>query len=136
VRLITLKEFRGRSDGKKAKKRVSVKASEPSQRRCRRCGEAGHKARTLGKKQRWILSRMPCPPISDSPHDIKSTDIVCILFDCSVPVVLRRNPSPRENIGDVRLIGMCYLYDHMEGEHFAGLTQNDIEHKAVDFRIF
>jgi hypothetical protein len=30
VRLITLKEFGRRSDGKKAKKRVSVKASEPS----------------------------------------------------------------------------------------------------------
>jgi hypothetical protein len=46
VRLTTLKEFKAHSDRKKAKKRVRVKASEPSQRRCGRCGEAGHNART------------------------------------------------------------------------------------------
>jgi hypothetical protein len=46
VRLTTLKEFGARSDGKKAKKRVRVEVGEPSQRRCGRCGEAGHNART------------------------------------------------------------------------------------------
>ena len=46
VRLTTLKEFGARSNKKKAKKRVRVKAGEPSQRRCGRCGEAGHNART------------------------------------------------------------------------------------------
>jgi hypothetical protein len=46
VRLTTLKEFRARSDRKKAKKRVRVKVGDPSQRRYGRCGEAGHNART------------------------------------------------------------------------------------------
>ena len=46
LRLTTLKEFGARSDGKKAKKRVRVEVGEPSQRRCRRCGEAGHNSRT------------------------------------------------------------------------------------------
>ena len=46
LRLTTLKEFAARSDGKKASKRVRAEAGEPSQRRCRRCGEAGHNART------------------------------------------------------------------------------------------
>jgi hypothetical protein len=46
VRLTTLKEFGVRSDGKKAKKRVRVKADEPSQQCCGRCGEAGHNACT------------------------------------------------------------------------------------------
>jgi hypothetical protein len=46
VRLTTLKEFEARSDGKRAKKRVRVKVGEPSQRRCRRCSEAGHNSRT------------------------------------------------------------------------------------------
>jgi hypothetical protein len=45
-RLTTLKEFGARSNGKKSKKRVRIEAGEPSQRRCRRCGEAGHNART------------------------------------------------------------------------------------------
>jgi ribosomal protein L32 len=46
VRLTTLKEFAARSNGKKAKKRARVKVGEPSQRHCRRCGEAGHNSRT------------------------------------------------------------------------------------------
>ena len=46
LRLTTLKEFAARSDRKKASKRVRAKAGELSQRRCRRCGEAGHNART------------------------------------------------------------------------------------------
>jgi hypothetical protein len=44
--LTALKEFGARSDGKKAKKGVRTKAGEPSQRHCRRCGEAGHNTRT------------------------------------------------------------------------------------------
>jgi hypothetical protein len=53
VRLTTLKEFKARSNRKKAKKRVRVKVGEPSQRRCRRCGEAGHNARTY--KQEAVI---------------------------------------------------------------------------------
>ena len=46
LRLTTLKEFGARSDGKKASKRVRAEAGEPSQRRCGRCGDVGHNART------------------------------------------------------------------------------------------
>ena len=46
VRLTTLKEFRARSNRKKGTKRMRIKAGKPSQRRCGRCGEAGHNART------------------------------------------------------------------------------------------
>jgi len=46
LRLTTLKEFRARSDGKKAKKRVRAEGGEPTQRRCGRCNQAGHNART------------------------------------------------------------------------------------------
>jgi hypothetical protein len=45
-RLTALKEFGTRSDGKKGKKRVRAEGGEPSQRRCGRCGEGGHNART------------------------------------------------------------------------------------------
>ena len=48
-RLATLREFGARSDGKKVKKRVRVEAGEPSQRHCKRCGEAGHNSRTCKK---------------------------------------------------------------------------------------
>ena len=49
VRLTTLKKFRARNNGKKAKKRARVKVSEPSQRRCGRCTEAGHNSHTCRK---------------------------------------------------------------------------------------
>lgn len=45
-RLAALNEFGARSDRKKQKKRVRAEGGEPSQRRCRRCGEGGHNART------------------------------------------------------------------------------------------
>ncbi|KAH5821610.1 hypothetical protein HBI93_105910 [Parastagonospora nodorum] len=49
LRRTTLKEFGARSDGKKAKKQVCAGAGEPSQRRCGRCNETGHNARTCKK---------------------------------------------------------------------------------------
>ena len=45
LRLTTLKEFKARSNRKKAKKRLRVKVGESSQRRCRRYSEAGHNLR-------------------------------------------------------------------------------------------
>jgi hypothetical protein len=44
--LTALKEFGARSDGKKLKRRVRAEAGEPSQRRCGRCSQTGHNART------------------------------------------------------------------------------------------
>ena len=55
MRLTTLKEFGARSDGKKAKKQVRVRVGEPSQRRCRRCNQAGHNTRTC-KQEAEVVS--------------------------------------------------------------------------------
>jgi hypothetical protein len=46
VHLTTLKEFNARSDGKKSKKTARIKVGKPSQRRCRRCSDAGHNSHT------------------------------------------------------------------------------------------
>jgi hypothetical protein len=46
ARLTALKEFRARSDGKKPKTRVRAETGELSQRRCGRCNQTGHNART------------------------------------------------------------------------------------------
>ena len=45
-RLTALTEFRARGDGKKAKKQVRADGAEPTQRRCGRCNQTGHNART------------------------------------------------------------------------------------------
>jgi endogenous inhibitor of DNA gyrase (YacG/DUF329 family) len=55
MRLTTLKEFGARSDGKKAKKQVRVRVGEPSQRRCRRCNQAGHNTGTC-KQEAEVVS--------------------------------------------------------------------------------
>jgi hypothetical protein len=46
ARLTALKKFGARSDGKKLKRQVRAEAGEPSQRRCGRCSQTGHNART------------------------------------------------------------------------------------------
>ena len=55
-RLTALKEFRARSDGKKAKKQVRAEVGEPSQRRCGRCNQTGHNARTC-KQEVEVVSK-------------------------------------------------------------------------------
>ena len=46
ARLSALQDFGVRSDGKKLKKQKRAEVGEPSQRRCGRCNETGHNART------------------------------------------------------------------------------------------
>jgi hypothetical protein len=70
------------------------------------------------------------------PHNVKATDVVCILFGCSVPVVLRRVPHDLEAMQSFRLIGTCYVHGHMEGEGFVGISESEIEDRSMEFRIY
>jgi hypothetical protein len=53
------------------------------------------------------------------PYGTKETDIICILYGCSVPVVLRPvgDTSSSEELWE--LIGECYVYEMMAGEALA-----------------
>jgi hypothetical protein len=68
------------------------------------------------------------------PRTTMEGDIVCILFGCSVPVILRRvvQEGPREMY---RLVGECYVHGYMEGEAFDGLVQESIEKMSLDYHI-
>jgi hypothetical protein len=46
-----------------------------------------------------------------APHDSSEDDVICILFGCSVPVVLRKVRS-----GRYIFIGECYVHGMMDGE--------------------
>ena len=46
ARLAALKDFGARGDRKRSKRLVEAEVGEPSQRRCTRCKETGHNART------------------------------------------------------------------------------------------
>jgi len=51
--------------------------------------------------------------IGMAPQRAQSGDAVCVLFGCSVPVVLRRR---HDYEGTWEFIGECYLHDFMKGE--------------------
>jgi hypothetical protein len=55
VRLTTLKEFAARSNRKKAKKSARAEGSEPTQRRCGRCGKARHNLRTCKQEAEIVF---------------------------------------------------------------------------------
>jgi hypothetical protein len=63
------------------------------------------------------------------PSGIQSGDLVCILFGCSVPVILREHTS-----NDYILIGECYVHRKMEGEHFFDRDLGSIKKQSFTIR--
>lgn len=68
----------------------------------------------------------------------RADDMVCILFGCSVPLVLRRvlQTPQREGKMEVELIDACYVHNHMEGEMFAEMSKKEVEAKTTEFQIY
>jgi len=67
-----------------------------------------------------------CGYIGAIPQEAQLGDLVCILFGCSVPVVLRKH------IGEeYQLVGECYIHGLMDGEALAMQATGQVE--AHDF---
>jgi hypothetical protein len=49
--------------------------------------------------------------IGIAPLESQKSDIICIFYGCSVPVVLEPQPN-----GNYRFVGECYVHGVMEGE--------------------
>jgi hypothetical protein len=49
--------------------------------------------------------------IGIAPQASQKSDVICIFFGCSVPVVL----EPQVN-GEYRFVGECYVHGVMDGE--------------------
>ncbi|KAI9151390.1 HET-domain-containing protein [Paramyrothecium foliicola] len=62
-------------------------------------------------------------------RNMRVHDVVCILFGCSVPVVLR------PKYGRYELVGEAYVYGKMDGEAFAGMDLDVIQAEAEEFEI-
>jgi Heterokaryon incompatibility protein (HET) len=69
-------------------------------------------------------------------------DVVCILFGCSVPVVLRRIEGPEGAPGAkirarpyYEFIGECFAYGKMDGEAVAGMSEKELDKKTKMFEI-
>jgi hypothetical protein len=70
-------------------------------------------------------------PFGLGSRNIQEDDIVCILFGCSVPVVLRFSETTR----DYKFIGECYVHGNMDGELLAGMDEEKILESTVEFNI-
>ncbi|KAF2675615.1 HET-domain-containing protein [Lentithecium fluviatile CBS 122367] len=62
---------------------------------------------------------------------IENHDLVCILFGCSVPVILRYHEDPEH----YEFIGECYIHGKMDGEALAGLDEDTIANSTLEFNI-
>jgi hypothetical protein len=52
-----------------------------------------------------------------APSETEANDVICILFGCSVPVVLRKQPKKgRKDPDRYKFIGECYVHGMMYGE--------------------
>ena len=68
------------------------------------------------------------------PSRAREGDLLCILFGCSVPVILRKHSD--RVIGEFySLVGECYIYGIMDGEIVSAMKEPDIEKKKKTFRV-
>lgn len=86
-----------------------------------KCGDIG-----LGKKRVdddfWGLG----------PPDAQVGDIACILFGCSVPVILRPHPGQEKHF---TLVGESYIHGLMEGEALTGRDKKTWEFEDERFHL-
>ncbi|KAF2180118.1 hypothetical protein K469DRAFT_797103 [Zopfia rhizophila CBS 207.26] len=83
-------------------------------------------SQSLDKKPEWLFGL--------GSRYIKEADLVCILFGCSVPVILRKH---REDTGAsyFEFIGECYIHGRMDGEALACMDEVSIIDGTVEFNI-
>jgi hypothetical protein len=83
--------------------------------------------------RKFFRCTLEAETVGFGPKTITEGDVVCILFGCSVPVILRSvQEGPREKY---QLIGECYVHGHMEGERFAGRVLESVDRMSIDFHI-
>ena len=63
-----------------------------------------------------------------APAETKKRDLICILYGCSVPVVLRMHSDEKTGKEYFQFIGECYVHGLMDGEAF------DIQKEEKDKR--
>lgn len=63
-----------------------------------------------------------------APSSSRIGDVVCVIFGCDMPVVLRRNKG-----GPYTFVGGCYADGIMYGEAMEGLA--DGNNRVVELRI-
>ena len=61
-------------------------------------------------------------------------DLVCILFGCTVPVILRECTDDEHGVYH-EFIGESYIHGKMDGEALSGLNQADLDSRTMSFSL-
>jgi hypothetical protein len=67
------------------------------------------------------------------PGRARVGDFICILYGCSVPVILREHITEEDHYYEV--IGESFIYGLMDGEVREGLSEEDIREKTMTFKL-
>jgi hypothetical protein len=74
------------------------------------------------------------PIVGLIPQYAKAGDHLCILYGCSVPVVLRQQPREADQ-HYWQLIGEAYVYEYMDGEAISSLSPAKLQGAEFEFEI-
>jgi hypothetical protein len=74
------------------------------------------------------------PIVGLVPRYAKSGDVLCIIYGCSVPVVLRKQWGENDH-HYWQLIGEAYVHGHMDGEGISEMSPAMLESATVEFEI-
>ena len=77
----------------------------------------------------FLLKRAEKPRFGLGPTKAQKGDLVCILFGCSVPVVLRKIET--SHVPAFQLIGEAFIYNMMDGQ---ALNEN-IDPEGTEYRL-
>jgi len=69
------------------------------------------------------------------PHEALPDDLICVLFGCSVPVVLRKDVIPKATANEVlyKFVGEAYLHGFMDAKAIVMLVKGI--RKVQDFTL-
>ena len=77
----------------------------------------------------FLLKRAKKPRFGLGPTKAQKGDMVCILFGCSVPVVLRKIET--SDVPAFQLIGEAFIYNMMEGQ----ALNEDGDPESTEYRL-
>jgi hypothetical protein len=71
------------------------------------------------------------------PPKASHGDVVCVLFGCSVPVILRKRQDKEDGkvIDYFEFVGEAYVYGKMDGEAVTRLTEEELKKKLTEFQL-
>jgi hypothetical protein len=89
---------------------------------------------TLNRRLVLFRNRAASESVGLAPVDVRKDDVVCILYGCSVPVLLRKVENGGQEDSDIKVqyefVGECYVHGVMDGEAFSqDMNEEDFELK-------